>query len=352
MIDVDGLLAEISPDAPCGDDLEYGAVAELNRAAEVKAEQQIGDTFVPAEEPDWAQVRRTALKLFDQTKDLRVAVILAKACARTEGWLGFRDAVTLLDGLLERYWPDVHPQLDEDEPDDFTMRVNQIASLGDPETVLAYLRDAPLIESVMGRFSLRDCLIAEGELSHPVDSDHAAPERHMIEAAMRAADLAAFQQIADAVDQTKQTLANLEARIMRLVGAGAAPDLSPLSGLLARAQKEIAQGMALRPDADIGAGATEAVGKDDQVEQAKAPIAVGPGGGRGGPISSRDDVKRALGEICAYYRKHEPSSPIPILLERAQRLISKDFREIIQDLAPDGLPAVDVFRGVQDEYAE
>ncbi len=66
-------------------------------------------------------------------------MILAKACARTQGWPGFRDAVLLLDGLLERYWPDVHPQLDEDEPNDFTMRVNQIASLGDPDTMLCYL---------------------------------------------------------------------------------------------------------------------------------------------------------------------------------------------------------------------
>jgi type VI secretion system protein ImpA len=70
---------------------------------------------------------------------------------------------------------------------------------------------------------------------------------------------------------------------------------------------------------------------------------------RGGPISTRDDVKRALDEICDYYREHEPSSPIPILLERAARLISKDFREVIQDLAPDGLAAIDVLRGPQDE---
>jgi hypothetical protein len=36
-------------------------------------------------------------------------------------------------------------------------------------------------------------------------------------------------------------------------------------------------------------------------------------------------------------------------LERAARLISKDFREVIQDLAPDGLAAIDVLRGPQDE---
>ncbi|MCF7993561.1 MAG: type VI secretion system protein TssA [Chromatiaceae bacterium] len=352
MIDIDGLLAEISADAPCGEDLEYGAVAELSRAAEVKSEQQIGDTFVPAEEPDWQQVYRTALKLFDETKDLRVAVILAKASARTQGWSGFRDVLLLLDALLERFWLELHPQLDEDEPDDFTLRVNQIASLADAESTVSYLRDAALIESVMGRFSLRDCLIADGELSLPVDSDQVAPERHMIEAAMRAADLDDFNQIADAISQSIQGLEGLESRLMSLVGAAAAPDLSALSALMKRAQKEIAQGMALRPDADADSDSDRDDAETDYTDGGSAKTTAPSGGRHGGPISNRDDVKRALQEICAFYRQHEPSSPIPMLLERAERLISKDFREIIEDLAPDGLSAVDVLRGVQDDYEE
>lgn len=352
MIDIDGLLAVISADAPCGDDLEYGAVAELSRAAEVKPEQQIGDTFVAAEEPDWQQIYHSALKLFDETKDLRVAIIFAKASTRTFGWPGFRDALLLLDALLERFWFDLHPQLDEDEPDDFTLRVNQIASLADAESTLAYLRDAPLIESVMGRFSLRDCLIAEGELSLPEDRDQTAPERHMIEAAMRASDLDDFKKIADAVSQSIQGLEGLESRLMSIVGATAAPDLSALSGLINRAQKEIAQGMALRPDVDTVADNGDAEIDHRDVGDNSSQIATPLGGRRGGPINTRDDVKRALQEICAYYRQHEPSSPVPILLQRAERLIAKDFREIIEDLAPDGLSAIDVLRGVKDEYDE
>jgi type VI secretion system protein ImpA len=207
------------------------------------------------------------------------------------------------------------------------------------------------VESVIGRFSLRDCLIAEGELSHPADSDRAAPERHMIEAAIRAADLDGFTQIADAVNQSIAILARLESRLMSLVGAAAAPDLSALTDLMKRARKEIAQGMALRPDADVGEAdaQTDIADQSEGTSQPEGHPAGPSGGRRGGPISTREDVRRALDEICDYYRKHEPSSPIPILLERAARLISKDFREVIQDLAPDGLAAIDVLRGPQDE---
>jgi type VI secretion system protein ImpA len=44
----------------------------------------------------------------------------------------------------------------------------------------------------------------------------------------------------------------------------------------------------------------------------------------------------ALDRICAYYAEHEPSSPLPVLLQRARRLVGKSFIEIIEDVAPDG----------------
>ena len=349
MIDVEDLLAEISPDAPCGDDLEYGAVDALTRLAQVKPEQQVGDTVVPAEEPDWGQVKRDALGLFGQTKDLRVAVMLADAAARTEGWPGFRDSLALLDGMVERYWADLYPALDEDEPDDFTMRVNVIIALSDSATTLQYLREAPLVESVMGRYSLRDLMVAAGELSHAEDSEQAAPERHAIEAAFRAADLERVQEIADAVGETADLLSGFESRLMGLVGASSAPDLSPLSNLVARARKEVVACASLR--ADGGGVAQEEVADalaQSGVVASGAGVPAGAGGGRG-PIASRDDVRRVLEEICDYYRKHEPASPIPILLERAKTLINMEFLEIIKNIAPDGLTAVQNLRGPQDE---
>ena len=44
-----------------------------------------------------------------------------------------------------------------------------------------------------------------------------------------------------------------------------------------------------------------------------------------------------IDEICSYYAQYEPSSPVPLLLQRARRLVNKSFVEILEDLAPDGL---------------
>ena len=46
---------------------------------------------------------------------------------------------------------------------------------------------------------------------------------------------------------------------------------------------------------------------------------------------------KALDRICDYYAANEPSSPVPIILNRAKGLVSKDFFEILQDVAPDGM---------------
>ena len=74
------------------------------------------------------------------------------------------------------------------------------------------------------------------------------------------------------------------------------------------------------------------------------------GGGGGGPsisgeINSREDVIRVLDKICLYYERCEPSSPIPLLLQRSKKLVSANFMDIVRDLAPDGLAQIENLRG-------
>lgn len=65
-------------------------------------------------------------------------------------------------------------------------------------------------------------------------------------------------------------------------------------------------------------------------------------------IESREDVIELLEQICAYYELFEPASPVPLLLQRAIRLVTKNFLEIIEDLAPDSMPQVAVLLGTKD----
>lgn len=66
-------------------------------------------------------------------------------------------------------------------------------------------------------------------------------------------------------------------------------------------------------------------------------------------INSDQDVIKALTLISEHYKKNEPSSPIPLLLERVSRLVGKDFMEVLQDMAPNGVEQVEFLRGSSDE---
>ena len=56
-----------------------------------------------------------------------------------------------------------------------------------------------------------------------------------------------------------------------------------------------------------------------------------------------------IDKICAYYERHEPSSPVPLLLMRARRLVDKSFMEILQDLAPEGMGQARQVGGIDNE---
>lgn len=91
----------------------------------------------------------------------------------------------------------------------------------------------------------------------------------------------------------------------------------------------------------------EAVSDDNapSVDFAAAPAAPRPAG----DIANRDDVLRSLDKILAYYTRHEPSSPLPVLLNRAKHLVHADFAAIVRNLIPDGMSQFENLRGPDGE---
>ena len=67
------------------------------------------------------------------------------------------------------------------------------------------------------------------------------------------------------------------------------------------------------------------------------------------PVRSRGEVILLLDLVCEYYERYEPSSPLPMLLQRARGLVDKNFLEILRDLAPDGLTQAQTIVGSRDE---
>lgn len=345
-IPIDQLLADIAPDNPCGDDLEYDPeFGALDRESRPVAEQVMGETVIPGREPDWSAVRRRALDLLGRTMDLRVSVLLARSLLNTNGLEGLRDGLTLLVRLVNERWEDVHPRLDPDDDLDPTTRVNILTNLCDKETFLKDLRTAPLVVSpAFGLILYRDLLAATGEIT-TVAEEGKTPglDLTQIKAAFRDADPDAVVATADAARRAHAEIVVLETVLTTKVGVQHAASFAPLAGPLAAIEgfmDERLMDLGLvetPPAAPVAAGGA----KGNLPPVAAASARAEPSG----EVTSRDDVVRLLDRICAYYARYEPASPVPILLQRAKRLVPMQFVDIIRDLAPDALATIEVYRG-------
>nr|MCU0936124.1 type VI secretion system protein TssA [Gammaproteobacteria bacterium] len=311
VIDVNALLLPVSEDTPCGEDLEYSGLMDLERAAQGSAEQELGSRgtdeqgkryVVAAREPNWAEVRDLALDLAQKTRDLRVVLFLLRALVRTDGFRGLRDGLALLRGTVERFWDCVYPLIDPEDLDP-TFRVNTLASLDDLDTMLRPLRDAPLVSSpAFGRFSLRDLAVARGELAGAEGTE--PPTQATIEAAFSSSDLDDLQERASTIAEAVEHVRAIDATVTEKLGAGNAPGIEKLPQLLAEARRVLGEQLARR-------GVGGALGEEASSAAATGGASPGPGTATRAPltgeVSSREDVLRALDRVCEYYRRQEPS---------------------------------------------
>ncbi len=343
-MDLETLLAPVSPDDQCGADLEYDAsFAEIDRLSQGKPEQQIGTTIVPAEEPDWKTLQKKSAEFLARSKDLRVAAHLTRALLRNNGWSGLATGLGLLRGLVEKYWDGVHPRLDPSDDNDPTMRVNVFTSFSDTPMLTA-VRATPIVASrALGRFSLRDLEIAGGDVPAPaaVEGAAAPPSMASIDGAAMEADLGGLDETAKSLNACVESLKGLEDAISSHVDSSAAASFGKLPALLRKANgyvsAKLAQRTATSADGSAGDGAVAANGSNG--------AGAAPARSFGGAINSREDVIRALDAICAYYARNEPSSPIPMFMERSKKLVMMSFVDLIKELVPEGLSKVDLLRG-------
>ncbi|MEM8991146.1 MAG: type VI secretion system protein TssA [Pseudomonadota bacterium] len=345
MIDVDALLQSFGDAAPSGPDLEYDpAFSEMEMAARPGEERQVGDAIIEAEEPDHAVVVEKAVAVLERSKDLRAAVFLAHATLKTDGLRGFELVMRYVRRCLEDYWDSCHPQLDADDDNDPTMRVNAAVGLTDTGTILRALRLAPLTESrTFGRFALRDVQVAEGEITPPSDME-TVPDGAAISAAFQDTDPEEGAALAAAARDILDHVKAIATVFDEQVGS-AAPDLMPLQKLAFDVAKQMGRydgGVGLD---EVDEGAAVAAPSGQSAGVAASPVR----GGGGGAITGPDDVIAMLDRITDYYARSEPSSPVPLLLARARRLVSADFVTIMRDMAPQGIEQVAIIGGIPED---
>jgi type VI secretion system protein ImpA len=340
-VELDSLLVPLSGDAPCGADLEYDAAfLALQAAGAGKPEQQYGDTVIAGKPPDWRAVQEHATDLVQRTRDLRVAVWRLRSGTHLRGWAGAVEGLQLLHGLLLRHWAHVHPQLDAADNHNPLLRLSALAPLTPQES--PYPGPPPVLSDIRQSRLTQDRnspQIREIELglaaADPLPGELVPTEAGIL-AAVRSR-LAQHPDLVTSMQAGVEALEGIAAVLAEHLPASDLPDLVALRKLLAAVA--LAGQLA---DADAGAASSNAEDTTPTTSKTAAPAAVP------GAIQNRDDVIRTLDRLCDWIERNEPTNPTPLLLRRAQRLMKKNFMDIIRDIAPDGIDQVKRLAGSDD----
>jgi type VI secretion system protein ImpA len=324
------LLQPIAADQPCGENLEdtellasFDAYRLFGQARPLDAPAEPNEKRIPkpVESPEWAQIRDKALEALGKSKDLRLLAHLGTALLRTDGVPAFADTLNIASEWLEKYWSQTYPLVDEDA----ILRRNALNCFADPMAVVDGLRRVPLVRSRQhGTFSLRDIDIATRQLT-PGDGD-AQVDENQVNAAFGSVTLPELTQLQKSVVSAVASLHKIDATMREAAGTDATPSFEPLAAQLARMGQVMRAQLASHPDS----AGTVPSGGDSAADS-------GEGVSVGGVVKSRQDAIRALDAVADFFKRTEPSSPIPLFLARAKRLVSKDFLEVLADIAPEAV---------------
>jgi type VI secretion system protein ImpA len=323
---VAGLAQPVSSDNPAGADLE-----DTQLLASFDGYRVFGQMTAPGDETDWRDIRDKATDALGQSRDLRLLAHLAAASLRLGGLSAFCDVIGVAGQWFQAFPDALYPRVDEDA----ILRKNALNGFADRMAIVDSVRRQPIVSNPqLGAFSLRHFEIAKGRLQ-PAESDGQPISEAQIAGAMAAATSEQLAPLEAALGTAIDALQQIDNGMKSSQGYEAGPDFGPLLEPLQQMRKILADELSARqPNAATGEGAAG--------EPAGAVIGVGS-------IKSRDDAIRALDAVSAFFRKNEPSSPVPIFVERAKRLVAKDFLEVLKDVAPDGLDQAKRVGGIRDD---
>jgi type VI secretion system protein ImpA len=338
---LDELLRPLDGETPCGSDMmfsaEFDQINEARRFDDPSLAQ--GEWIAEHKEADWARVVQLCEDLlYGRTKDVRVAVWMVEALAKTRGLAGIGEGFRVLAGLCEAYWQHLHPQA---EDGDMEPRIGNLEWLANRATRL--VREFALTCSPKGNYSTIDFesarALAQSIERNPGQADELADGARVTLAQFEAARRDTTpQHFVDGVRNAE--LASAQVRLLQTVldrflgreSPSFSAVLEALDDFRLRIKRYAAEAGAADAPAEVAP--TPVAGRGGAPMPAVGVVAT-PAVGAIGPIWSRAQAIRQLQEIAAFFRQTEPHSPVAYLADKAARWGSMSLHEWLRAVVKD-----------------
>ncbi len=340
---LEDLLKPVSPDEPCGPDLEatgdseffdyYDLAVERLPASYVNLAR--GTVFDPRSINAKAETARIDL-LLARSRDIRFLVLEAKFQILATKFKGFADALLAIAAILEAWPNDVHPRSDADT----TARRNALEELDVLATVVTPLEYAPLLtDRRIGDVLFRAFLTGSGKAALRDGEDPG--DAGAVVGALAGSDNA------KAVESLHGLLEGLIGSLERITAvclAGPKPFTPRFDRLGKRLSEMRSLVLLARPDLAAGAaGGQAAQGRSGTQETTEAPTAGQPNPTAAGgsyaveaysapALPDHATARALLEEAERYFARNEPSALALILVTQARLLIGRPLVEALDAL--------------------
>lgn len=315
-IEINEWLSPIRDDAPAGDDVSFSDVFDTIREARRSDDPDLpqGDWQHELKTANWREVITLAGGvLAQQSKDLQAAVWLGEALIAQHGLDGARAACELLAELQERYWDELYPRVEDDDPDERAGKLawfNDYASQAVSKVPLAP-GESPYTLLDWHASREVDNLSRQNAEAFQEAVGEGKPTGEIFDKAVESTPDAVLREQYELSGQAMAAFARFKAVCDDRLGV-AGPSLGTLQEALKRVQQIL--GKAARAKGLIGVeAAAETLDEGGGGEGAPA----GAFNLGGGDAASKAAAIRALGEIATWFKRVEPHSPVSFLLERA-----------------------------------
>lgn len=339
---LDNLLEPVSPDQPCGPDLEreddagfldyyYEAESRLPERYFTPGSPDDGreDRLFDPRQIDLRAEKAAIAPLLARSRDLRLVSLLARFQILAGKLAEFASSLEDMAALLGQ-WPDqLHPRMIRSPGD----RRAAIEALNSQPAVVMPLLHLPLLPG--SDVTLRRYLVASGKVT-PRLSEQDMPDADILAALRNGAD----QRQLAATNEHLNRAADALFRIRRLAQShpesGFSPDLDAVRGAIADMQAMIAAARpelrpwSEKPDAALAAGLPDPQGLVAPTTP-PLPAAAAP---QGPPIRDRATAAAALDGLQSWLAQHEPSSPALLLVEQARQLVGASLVDAMEALMP------------------
>lgn len=323
---LNSLLEPILGDDICGTDLSFSNAFDEIREARRQDDPTLaqGDWESELKTAQWPRVKELAEDILcRQSKDMQVAAWYTEAMARLKGFEGLAQGLQVMDSLLNDFWEFCYPSFD---PEDLEERAGKIEWLNNQMPLV--IREIPLTDRSSGAYSwlqweesrridnlglkdpaVRDQAVASGKLSG-----------EQFDKAVQASGRIYYERLRERTQDALVAATTLAQRVDERFGLEA-PSLKELLQAI-RSCDELVSKLLTRLGGSVQAidsnaaslgGVRPSVSQEVTSETTFGDVSPGSIG----CIVNRNDAVQALREVAGYFRRHEPHSPVALLVERA-----------------------------------